>query len=285
MGGAGDPTSTNASVAATSSELIHSEDIQAEEERMGLTVKVTGIKHRNLRGESDVLSDDEEEDDEFAEVVEQPDCKDDLYEVARKIDPDYQDYYMEEKPVSSMEVTIVSSENDPKFRNHIIVCGVPSSIRSFIKPLRAKYLKEYQLQKVVIITGHSESRGGDQIDPKIWGTIAQFKEIHIVNGSPLKMETLMKANVNYADKVVILSKDQTNTDDVIRQDMIDAEVIFVYKAIRMCNKNVQILTELVSSQNLEFLMPNDRKCNDFIKSPLYAAGEVYSSAIIDTLTC
>ena len=48
----------------------------------------------------------------------------------------------------------------------------------------------------------------------------------------------MKANVNYADKVVILSKDQTNTDDHLRQDMIDAEVIFVYKAIRMCNKNV-----------------------------------------------
>lgn len=67
--------------------------------------------------------------------------------------------------------------------------------------------------------------------------------------------------------------------------MIDAEVIFVYKAIRMANKNVQIFTELVSSAHLEFLMPNDRKCSDFIKSPLYAAGEVYSSAIIDTLTC
>jgi len=45
----------------------------------------------------------------------------------------------------------------------------------------------------------------------------------------------MKANVSYADKVVILGKDQTTQ---INQDMIDAEVIFVYKAIRMCNKNV-----------------------------------------------
>lgn len=95
----------------------------------------------------------------------------------------------------------------------------------------------------------------------------------------------MKANVNYCDKVVILSKDQTAADNNVRQDMIDAEVIFVYKAIRMCNKNAQILTELVSSQNLEFLMQQDRKCKEFIKSPLYAAGEVYSSAIIDTLTC
>lgn len=67
--------------------------------------------------------------------------------------------------------------------------------------------------------------------------------------------------------------------------MIDAEIIFVYKAIRMCNKNVQIFTELVSISNLEFLMPNDKQCNEYIKSPLYAAGELYSSAIIDTLTC
>lgn len=67
--------------------------------------------------------------------------------------------------------------------------------------------------------------------------------------------------------------------------MIDAEIIFVYKAVRMCNKNVQIFTELVSISNLDFLMPNDRKFNDYIKSPLYAAGEVYSSSIIDTLTC
>ena len=128
---------------------------------MGLTVKVTGIKHRNLRMESDAIGDnDDGDDDDFAEIVDQPDSKDDN-EIARKIDPDYQDYYMEEKPVSSMEVTIVSSDNNSEFRNHIIVCGVPSSIRSFIKPLRAKYLKEYQLQKVVIITGHSDSRGGD----------------------------------------------------------------------------------------------------------------------------
>ena len=98
-------------------------------------------------------------------------------------------------------------------RNHIIVCGVPSSIQSFIKPLRVKYLAEYQLQKVVIITGQSDGSSGDQIDPKIWGTIAHFKYIYIVNGSPLKQETLIKANVNYADKVVILSKDQTTQED------------------------------------------------------------------------
>lgn len=67
--------------------------------------------------------------------------------------------------------------------------------------------------------------------------------------------------------------------------MIDAEVIYTYKAVRQCNSYVQILTELVFSQNLEFLLPSDGTYDDFIKSTLFAAGEVYSSSIIDTLTC
>lgn len=50
---------------------------------------------------------------------------------------------MYDSPLSSMQVTIVSFENNPDVRNHIIVCGLPSSIRSFIKPLRAKFLAEY----------------------------------------------------------------------------------------------------------------------------------------------
>ena len=107
---------------------------------MGLTVKVTGIKHRNLRDDSEAISD--EEDDELADV-EEPDAPDELYEVAKKTDPDFNEFYMWDKPRSSMQATIVSFENDPNVRNHIIVCGVPSSIRSFIKPLRAKYLQEY----------------------------------------------------------------------------------------------------------------------------------------------
>ena len=125
--------------AVTDEPVFSGEDIQLEEEKSGKTVKVSGIKMRNIRDESDMLSEDE--DDEFAEVIE-PEPIDEMCEVAKKLDPDYQDYYMWEKPLSSMQVTIVSFENNPNVRNHIIVCGVPSSIKSFIKPLRAKYLGE-----------------------------------------------------------------------------------------------------------------------------------------------
>lgn len=108
--------------------------------------------------------------------------------------------------------------------------------------------------------------------------------IYLVNGSPLKAETLLKANVNFADKVVILGND-SSIKTVEKHEMLDAEVIYIYKAVRRCNKDVQILTELVSNDNIDFLLPDGQTCTEFVHSTLYAAGEVYQSAIIDTLTC
>lgn len=126
-------------------------------------------------------------------------------------------------------------------RNHIIVCGIHSSIRNFIIPLRAKYLKEFQIQKIVIISGESESNTGDQIDPQIWNSINRFKHIYLVFGNPQKQETLLKANLNYADKVVILGRDTTliNQEEDEKANPnetdLDDEVIYIYKAIRQCN--------------------------------------------------
>jgi hypothetical protein len=58
-----------------------------------------------------------------------------------------------------------------------------------------------------------------------------------VNGSPLKKETLLKANINYADKVVILGHDSTiKRDDT--DEMLDAESIYIYKAIKKCREDV-----------------------------------------------
>jgi hypothetical protein len=92
---------------------------------------------------------------------------------------------------------------------------------------------------VVIITGESDERSGDQIDPVIWNSISRFKHIYLVNGSPLKQETLLKANLNYADKVVILGHDSMlGLGEEGNDEMLDAEVIYIYKAIRQCNKDV-----------------------------------------------
>jgi len=65
------------------------------------------------------------------------------------------------------------------------------------------------VRKIIVIMGEPGERGGDRVDPKFWSSIASFEDIYLVNGSPLKQETLLSANLNFADKVVILGKDST----------------------------------------------------------------------------
>ena len=136
-----------------------------------------------------------------------------------------------------MEVTEATLLSSKVVTNHIVVCGMHSSIKDFILPLRAKYLNE--IKHIVIITG-----GVMRAD--IWESISRFPNISLINGSPLLQETLLKANINYADKAVILGHDST-LQKSITVEMLDAESIFIYKAIKKCNKDVQILTELVES--------------------------------------
>jgi hypothetical protein len=45
------------------------------------------------------------------------------------------------------------------------------------------------------------------------------------------------------------------------------------------------MTELVNNQNIEFLLDKGSDLVDYTNSTIYAAGEVYSSSIVDTLTC
>ena len=66
--------------------------------------------------------------------------------------------------------------------------------------------------------------------------------------------------------------------------MLDAQSIFIYKAIKKCNPRIQILTEMSFSSNIDFLKQNSGNHTDFQFSTLFAAGEVYIAAIIDTLT-
>ena len=54
-------------------------------------------------------------------------------------------FYMEDVSKEHDKLTKINLEDDPNIRNHIIVCGIHSSIEDFIMPLRSRHLKEYQL--------------------------------------------------------------------------------------------------------------------------------------------
>ena len=122
-----------------------------------------------------------------------------------------------------------------KLKNHIVVCGLHSSIYHFILPLRAKYLKNYQ-QDIVIIIPQSSVRS------EIWDSIARFRRIYLIEGSPLSTDVLRQAFIHKARKAVILGHDPTLDDRSKLQasddEMIDAQSIFIYKAIKQMNPSL-----------------------------------------------
>ncbi len=73
-------------------------------------------------------------------------------------------------------------------------------------------------------------------------------------------EHLKRANINFADKAVILGREMTDRNKNANLDeMLDAESIFIYKAIKKINNKVQIMIELVYPSNIEFLLAKDFK--------------------------
>jgi hypothetical protein len=84
-------------------------------------------------------------------------------------------------------------------------------------------------------------------DREIWDKISRFPRIFIIEGSPLNIETLHLAFIKKADKAVILGHDpslSTSQHSELNDSMIDAQSIFIYKAIKQINPRLQVFTEI-----------------------------------------
>jgi predicted lactoylglutathione lyase len=66
--------------------------------------------------------------------------------------------------------------------------------------------------------------------------------------------------------------------------MIDARTIFIHKAIKQLNPELQIFSEIGFQSNIDFLLDKGKTVEGTNYSTLYAAGEVYIASTIDTLT-
>ena len=196
---------------------------------------------------------------------------------------DEEEYYFFNKNTlgAPPDVKKDSIRNSAIYRNHIVVCGTHPSLYYYLLPLRAKYFGKENLKYVVILT---------QDMPKdLWDSISRFENIILINGSPLCIEDLLRANIEYASKAVILENEnlkRKSYDD----KMVDSERVFIYKAIKKSNPNIQIMTELVYQSNIEYLLPQDElsRMNPnsiaYEQTSVFSSGEVFISSIIDSLT-
>lgn len=213
------------------------------------------------------------------------------------------DYYFNNTSEYNMrnntEIMHHSIKDREDITNHIVICGLHPSLVHFILPLRAKYLKEDTLKYVVILA--------PSLPQTLFEAFTKFKRIIFIQGSPLLPENLLRANILNADKAVILSSGESKVIKPTNhkgqsitysseEQMLDAETIFIYKAIKKCNKHIQIMTELICTSNIEYLLDtsnlqklfNNKSKESNLQyefTPLYASGEVFTPSIIDRITC
>ena len=190
-------------------------------------------------------------------------------------------YFATSKKWASSDVKKISIRNSRKYRDHIVVCGTHPALYYYLLPLRSKNIGRKNLKYVVILTPY--------MSKNLWDSIVRFEKIILINGSPLNMEDLYRANIEYASKVVILENDSSN-NNCFSDKMIDSERIFIYKAIKNCNPNIQIMTELIFESNIEYILPryelSHLKPNNVVYNitSVFSSGEVYINSLIDTLT-
>ena len=191
-------------------------------------------------------------------------------------------YFVSSKVWMNSDIKKVSIRNSKKYRDHIVVCGTHPALYYYLLPLRSKNIGRKNLKYVVILT--------QNMSKNLWDSIVRFEKIILINGSPLNMEDLYRANIEYASKVVILENDTSINNSSFSDKMIDSERIFIYKAIKNCNPSIQIMTELIFESNIEYLLPkyelSDLKPNKVIYNitSVFSSGEVYINSIIDSLT-
>ena len=157
---------------------------------------------------------------------------------------------------------------------HVIICGMSPNIKNLILPLRTRD----KMNHFPILIINKE----EHIPQDIWNDIHYFPHIYYMQGDPIKNEDLKKARISKAKSVVILSN--YNLVDSI----IDAESIFIFKAIKKETNNTLIIADLISSKSIEYLSDiTEQEIEDtgywLYKS--FSAGEIYISSMLDTLIC
>jgi hypothetical protein len=190
-------------------------------------------------------------------------------------------YFIKSKEWFLPDFKKINARNSKIYRDHIIVCGTHPALYYYLLPLRSKNIGKKNMKYIIILT--------PEINEDIWKSISKFEKLILIEGSPLNIDDLYRANIEYASQVVILDNDFTENNDYTEKT-IDNDRIFIYKAIKRCNPNIQIMTELIYESNIEYLLPKDDLSyidpseKEYRTTSVFSSGEVYINSIIDSLT-
>ena len=302
--------------------------ISRSNKKVLLTRKMTRIRFVS-DGESN-FSNDEPESNSLKHII-------DMEENAESYENEFlNDYYtiddLEKYDLYSNGILNQGIRDHNEIKNHIVICGMHPELIQFILPLRNRSLPIKLLKWIVILTPN--------LPQEIHDTLSKFPKIVFIQGDPLYSDNLMRANIMTADIAIILgaysnmdNNDNENYEIIGRENeeknedkkddennandnddlMEDSRVLYIYKSVKKLNSNIQIITELLHTNNIELLLTskslkklyndssnihikgnsaqtqisdeNDYKSNlNYDITPVYAAGEVYLPTVIDRIT-
>ena len=238
---------------------------------------------------------------------------------------DANNYYIinenEKNNLYSNEIIRRGIKDRSDINHHIIICGIHNELLHFILPLRNKYIPEKLLKWIVILAPF--------LPQNMHEVLCNFPKIIFIQGDPLLQENLIRANIITADIAVILNSSthfDSNTKIEIglneikknetNRETAEAKTILIYKSIKKINNSITIITELLKTKDIEFLLSSknikklyknakdfsnymemnnqfqiqsDKEGNDqenlhYEQTSIYAAGEVYIPSIMDKIT-
>ncbi|MBS4536263.1 NAD-binding protein [Clostridium sp. D2Q-14] len=145
---------------------------------------------------------------------------------------------------------------DVIFKNHIIIIGWNHKTKIIIEEL----INEDKNLKVVII---------DNIDYNPYNN----KNISYIKGNPWYDEVLLRANIKYAKRIIVLAD-----RNLKNKDMMDAKSVLICLAINKLNKNIYLISEVANHSNKKLFLRanvNDILISNEIESKILVRSILY----------
>ena len=127
-------------------------------------------------------------------------------------------------------------------KNHIVICGWKNDVKGLIQGILRKN-RNLSVGDIILINNMDEVRMQAIRDDE------EFKGLNYLRGDFTEEQTLMKANVKHASKVLIIGEAQDNLDD----ELVDSRVFVCALLIRKMNPSCHICAEIKTERYKNYL--------------------------------
>ena len=142
-------------------------------------------------------------------------------------------------------------------KNHVVICGWKNDVKMLIRGILRKN-KDMKPSDVILINNADEVKLQSLHDDQ------ELKGLNVLRGDFTEEQTLLKANVKEASKVLIIGENQENLDD----ELVDSRVFVGALLVRKLNAKCHICAEIKTERYKNYL--ESQNCAEVIYVDEYA---------------